>query len=45
MEQGLERAYQARDGGLMEAHAVPYYRPYHQDPRWIEMMKRLGFRE
>jgi len=40
----LERAYQARSAGLIYLHVDPGYRPLHQDPRFTELVKRIGLR-
>ena len=38
----LERAYQARDSGLFWLRAMPLYEPLQRDPRFREMLRRLG---
>jgi len=43
MHTWLERAYEAKDGGLTEGFTSPVYRLYRNDPRWIALMRRIGF--
>ena len=38
----LERAYQARSAGLIYLHLDPGYEPLRQDPRYGELVKRIG---
>ena len=40
----LERAYQARSGGLIYLHLDPGYEPLRGDPRFAEMVARVGVR-
>ena len=40
----LERAYQARSAGLIYLHLDPGYEPLHKDPRFDELVKRIGLR-
>ncbi|HYJ31655.1 MAG TPA: hypothetical protein VE326_00380, partial [Candidatus Binatia bacterium] len=37
----LERAYQERDSGMAQAGSEPVFRPFHGDPRWAALMKKL----
>ena len=38
----LERAYAGRDPGLGESVSYPLLRSLHGDPRWPELMRRMG---
>ncbi len=38
----LERAYEARDSGLSGVLANPWLRNLHDDPRWAELIDKLG---
>ena len=40
----LERAYQARSAGLIYLHLDPGYEPLRSDPRYAEMVLRIGLR-
>jgi hypothetical protein len=40
----LERAYQARSAGLIYLHLDPGYEPLRGDPRFGELVKRIGLR-
>jgi TolB-like protein/Tfp pilus assembly protein PilF len=40
----LERAYQARSAGLIYLHLDPGYEPLRQDPRYAELVRRIGLR-
>lgn len=40
----LERAYQARSAGLIYMHLDPGYEPLRGDPRYAELVKRIGLR-
>jgi eukaryotic-like serine/threonine-protein kinase len=40
----LERAYQARSAGLIYLHLDPGYEPLRQDPRFPELVGRIGLR-
>jgi eukaryotic-like serine/threonine-protein kinase len=40
----LERAYQARSSGLIYLHLDPGYEPLRQDPRYAELVARIGLR-
>jgi len=42
--ESLERAYQARSGGLIYLHLDPGYDPLRGDPRYAEMVSRMGLR-
>ncbi|HET9252984.1 MAG TPA: protein kinase [Candidatus Eisenbacteria bacterium] len=39
----LERAHAERDGGLTEIKASPHLRALHEDPRWGDFLRRMGF--
>jgi TolB-like protein/class 3 adenylate cyclase len=39
----LERAYRERDPGLGESVAYPLLRALHDDPRWLALMRKMGF--
>jgi adenylate cyclase len=38
----LERAYVQRDGGLPEMLLDPYLRAFSDDPRWTELVRKVG---
>lgn len=38
----LEKAYLARDSGLFFMRAMPLYEPLHKDPRFKDMLHRIG---
>jgi serine/threonine-protein kinase len=40
----LERAFQARSAGLIYLHLDPGYEPLRRDPRFGELVKRIGLR-
>ncbi|MGH7592694.1 MAG: protein kinase domain-containing protein [Gemmatimonadales bacterium] len=40
----LERAYQARSAGLIYLHLDPGYEPLHGDPRFTDLVSRIGLR-
>jgi serine/threonine protein kinase len=40
----LERAYQARSAGLIYLHLDPGYEPLRGDPRYADLVKRIGLR-
>jgi hypothetical protein len=40
----LERAYQARSSGLIYLHLDPGYEPLRKDPRYAELVGRIGLR-
>ena len=40
----LERAFQARSAGLIYLHVDPGYAPLRQDPRYADLVKRIGLR-
>jgi eukaryotic-like serine/threonine-protein kinase len=40
----LERAFQARSAGLIYLHLDPGYEPLRPDPRFAELVKRIGLR-
>jgi hypothetical protein len=42
--ESLERAYQARSAGLIYIHVDPGYTPLRSDPRYAEMVARVGVR-
>jgi TolB-like protein/class 3 adenylate cyclase/Tfp pilus assembly protein PilF len=39
----LERAYAQRDPGLALTLSDPFFRPVHDDPRWLPFLKKMGF--
>jgi tetratricopeptide (TPR) repeat protein len=39
----LERAFEERDSGLTHAKVNPHFRTLHADPRWDQLLKRIGF--
>jgi tetratricopeptide (TPR) repeat protein len=39
----LERAYTQRDPGLAISCSDPFFRPLHDDPRWVPFMRKMGF--
>ena len=39
----LEQAYQQRDAGMMTAHVDPMLDPLRQEPRFIDLLKSMGF--
>ncbi len=41
----LERAYDERDPGLSGAKGNPYLAPLHSDPRFQDLLRRIGFPE
>jgi TolB-like protein/tetratricopeptide (TPR) repeat protein len=41
----LERAYVQRDGGLPEMLLDPYLRTFSDDPRWPELVKKVGLHD
>jgi serine/threonine-protein kinase len=42
--ESLERAYQARSAGLIYLHVDPGYDPLREDPRYADMIARIGVR-
>jgi hypothetical protein len=40
----LERAYQARSGGLIYLHLDPGYDALRGDPRYADLVKRIGLK-
>ncbi len=42
--ESLERAYQARSAGLIYLHVDPGYSPLRDDPRYDEIISRIGLR-
>ena len=40
----LERAYQTRSAGLIYLHVDPGYAPLHADPRFADLVKRVGLK-
>jgi len=42
--ESLERAYQARSAGLIYLHLDPGYEPLRGDPRYTELVNRIGLR-
>ncbi len=41
----LERAYEERDPVLIEAKVSPYLDPLRSDPRFDDLLRRIGFPE
>jgi TolB-like protein/class 3 adenylate cyclase/Tfp pilus assembly protein PilF len=41
----LERAYTQRDPGLAMTSTDPFFRPMHDDARWVPFLKKMGFPE
>jgi eukaryotic-like serine/threonine-protein kinase len=39
----LEKAYSIRDGGLAEMKSSRHFRSLHGDPRWVALLKKVGF--
>ena len=39
----LERAVNERDPGLTHAKVNPRFRPLHDDPRWPDLLSKVGF--
>ena len=42
--EALERAYQARSGCSVYLHLDPGYAPLRSDPRYQELVQRIGMR-
>jgi tetratricopeptide (TPR) repeat protein len=42
--ESLEKAYQARSAGVIYLHLDPGYEPLRSDPRYAEMVSRIGLR-
>ena len=40
----LERGYQTRSAGLIYLHIDPAYKPLRGDPRFAELVRRIGLR-
>jgi hypothetical protein len=40
----LERAFQARSAGLIYLHLDPGYAPLRDDPRYADLVRRIGLR-
>jgi len=40
----LERAFQARSAGLIYLQIEPGYRPLHSDPRFADLVQRIGLK-
>jgi hypothetical protein len=40
----LERAYQTRSAGLIYLHLDPGYKPLRGDPRYPELVRRIGLK-
>jgi hypothetical protein len=40
--EALERAYQARSAGLIYLHLDPGYEPLRGDPRYRDLVRRIG---
>jgi TolB-like protein len=45
MFEWLEKAYEARDGGLTFLNADPQWDPWRSDPRFDDLLRRIGFPE
>jgi len=45
MFEWLEKAYEARDGGLTFLKADPQWDPWRSDPRFQDLLRRIGFPE
>jgi len=41
----LDRAYEQRDGGIVEMKPEPAFRSLHGDPRWRAFLVRVGLEE
>jgi TolB-like protein/Tfp pilus assembly protein PilF len=39
----IDRAIEARDGGIMEGGGMPQYSVLHSDPRWAAFRKRMNY--
>jgi TolB-like protein len=39
----IDRAIEARDGGMMEGGGMPQYAVLHSDPRWAAFRKRMNY--
>ena len=39
----LERAIADRDAGVTHAKVNPHFRPLHSDPRWVVILRKIGF--
>jgi hypothetical protein len=39
----LDRAYEERDSGLTHAKVNPRFRTLYADPRWPDLLSRIGF--
>ena len=39
----LERAFAERDPGVTHAKVNPRFRPLHDDPRWMDLLTKIGF--
>ena len=42
--EALEKAYEARSAGLIYLHLDPGYEPLRGDPRYTELVRRIGLR-
>ena len=42
--ESLERAYQTRSGGLIYLNVDPAYAPLRGDPRFAELVTRIGLK-
>ena len=45
MFEWLGKAYEARDGGLTFLNADPQWDPWRSDPRFDDLLRRIGFPE
>ncbi len=41
----LERARLQTDAGLVLIKSMPFFRPIHDDPRWLDFLTKMGFPE
>ena len=39
----LEKAIDQRDPGRVQAKVSPLLKPLHDDPRWLPLLKKIGF--
>lgn len=40
----IERAYTQRGPGITNVATDPFFRPLHNDARWLPFMRKMGFR-
>ena len=43
--QWLEKAFEMRDPGITHAKSDPRFRPLHNDPRWPNLLTKIGFND